>query len=345
MASKTAFNTDKLSHSESYILNVSAFTACHRSPSRIYFHQLGTACYSFVFQTFDESAPRSVRYMLSEMMVSNHVRNLQTLDSDKEMRFGYFIGQLESKIKPLVADFFIQPAQSEPCLSSVGRVFDFSANPAMQDFQSAFRFRQITRISYKFSIRQSSKVFQANINADFRVRIGMNNIAFRHFTAESGKPLSRFSLLDGKSFNLAFRNPVKNDWQVANLTDLNMLVADELKPRLRISDATNSGFVARKTFLFSVFPDTPKEVLERFMHSVRNILLGLRMNIIKSSSKILVEVKLVKSYISEFVSILVKGKKFVINSFASDERTNEFFLLPFGRIHAIFETEHSEMII
>src|SRR3990167_1408081 len=313
MASKRTFTTDKLSHSESHLLNVSAFTASHRSSSRINLHQLRTACYSFVFQTFDKSTPRSVRYMFSKMVIPHHIFDLQILDSNKGMSLDYPVSQLESKIYSLIRNSFIQPAQSEPCFSLIGRAFDLSAYSSMQNLQFSFTFEQMSGIGYKLTIGESSKVLQADINSNFGFR-SMNNFSFRHFTAENSKPLPSFVLLDSECFNLSFRDSVQDDWQIANLADLDVLAIQKLKSALRISYAINSTFVSGKSLFFAGFIfNYAKKISKGFMHPVGDILLGLGMDVIKFARKVFVKIKLVKRHISKLVSIFVERKNLVIN--------------------------------
>ena len=337
MASKTTRSTNKLSHSERHVLNVSALATGLARISRIDFHQLRTACYSFGFQALDESTPRSIRYVFSKMVIPHHVFDIQILNSNKRMGFGYYVSQFEGKIYSLVSNFFIEPAQSETRFSPVSRAFDFPAYSTMQEFQSIFVLDKIVRISNKLSVGECGKILQADINADFGVGTSMDDFSFRHLTAKSGKPFSAFGLLDGKSFNIAFWNSVEYDWQIANLADFNVFAADKLKSALRISYAINSAFVSGKTFFFAGFIfNSAKKISKGFMHPVRNILLGLRMNLLKLTSKILIEIKFIKGYIAKLVSIFVERKNLVINLLASDKRTEQSdFLFP-ARINPEF---------
>ena len=270
------------------------------------------------------------------MMVSDHIRNLQILNSNSAELGYHFPAQLMQEITPLVNNPFIEFSQSKACFNPIFASFNFSAYSSVQKFQFAFTLDKMARISYKLSIGESSKVLYANINADFAVRIGMNGFAVRQFTGEYSKPFISFGMLDSESFNLAFRYSVQDDWQTANLGNFNVLVADELKTRLRKCNAHNSGLVAGKTFFLNIFFDTPKEVLKGFVNPIRNILFGLGMNALKFSRKIFVEVKLVKRNIAKIIGIFIQGKKFVINHLTGFKRINQPNFLFSARINLEF---------
>jgi len=335
MASKTARSTYKISDSQRYLLNISTFVTRHACPSWTNLHQLRTACYSFVFQALDKSTPRSVRYMFSELVISDHVLNLQILDSNSA-KFSYNLpAHLVQEIKPLIANSFIQPTQSNPCFPSVSRAFDFPVNSPMQNLQLCFGLEQMSGISYKLSIGESDKTFKPNINTNF-IFGRMNNIDFRQFTAENSKPLTAFGLLDSESLDFAFRDSVQDNGDISDFRSIQSLVINKPKitslsmiNRLRISNAHNSGFIARKSFLFDIFLDTPKKILERFIQTISNILFDLRINTKIFASKIFAIIKFIQRNIAKLVSVFVKRKNIVINLLTGDERINKSgFLFP-----------------
>ena len=273
--------------------------------------------------------------MFSEMMVSDHVLNLQVLNSNSAKLSYNFHTKIMQEITPLVSDSFIEFSQPKTCFSSVRRTFYFSANPPMQNLQFAFTLDKMVGISYKLSIGESGKALQSNINANLLTgRMLHGNI--RQFTSEGSKPFISLGLLDGHSLDFAFRNTMQDDWKIANLTNLDVFTADKLEPRLRISDAHNPALESGKSFLFAGFVfHSAKEVLKGFVNSIRNILLGLRINFFVFSSKIFAKVKLVKSYIAKFIGIFVKRKKLVVDYLASFKRINDSNLLLTRRVNTI----------
>ena len=328
--------TRELSPTQRHInLSPASATSMTASSGLGILQELSTKCYLFVGHHIHKHFPRSVRYMFSKMMISDHIFDVKIFTSNYTVSQSEASAQFMQEVSTNVADFKMLSGKFESCLSSVCRAFDFPAHSSLQFFEPMLCFNQEVGIFYDFAIGQSGKAFQPNINTYFAFR-GMLHSNIRQFTAESGKPLPSFVLFDSESFNLSFRNSVEDDWQIANLRYLNVLVADELEAELRVSDAINPALVARKTFFFRMFFYPAKEVSKSFVNSVRNILLGLRMNIRIFTRKIFVKVKLIKINIAKLVSIFIQRKKLIVDLLASDERINQSdFLFP-ARINPKF---------
>jgi hypothetical protein len=127
---------------------------------------------------------------------------------------------------------------------------------------------------------------------------------------------------------------VKNNGHRANLAKPDSLITQNLETRLRKGYAIHSTLKSRKSFLFTGFVlDSAEEVRKCFMHSVRYILLDLRMNFRIFASKIFVVIKLPQSLASVFIGLFRKVKKFVVDCLASLERINDSNLLLLRRIY------------
>src|SRR3990167_5648246 len=303
MTSKIARMAEKDSLSQGHIYNNPTSTTGLARVSRIDLHQLRTACYSFVFQALDERTPRSISYLFSETMIMSHSFDIQILNCNSRISQSKASAQLMQEITPSVGNLEMLSCQLETCFSSVSRAFDLSAQSSLQELQSLFSLEQMPRVSNDFAIAQSGKVLQADINANGFFR-EMNGFAVRQFTGKYGKPLPCPVLLDSQSLNLAFRDTMQDYGNITYLTEFKPLVRENLEARLGESDAIHSALEARKTFFLARLVFNPaEEVGESFMHSVRDILLGLRMNALKLSSKIFVAVKSTESYFAKLVDI------------------------------------------
>ena len=342
MKSEAAVGTEKASLAERHFINSSATAASPARVSWINFHDARTACYSFVFQHPYESSPASIAYTFGEMVISDHIGNLQILNSDSSKPASEFVAEFVKEVKPLVADFIVLPSQEETSLVPIPAAFLLPAQSPMQQLQSLFTFDEETGIIHSFPIGQGGEVLNADINPNsFCGR--MFGGCFWHFTSEDGKPLPSLVSLNGKSFDFAFGNSVQNDWNVADFGSIKTLVADKPKPLpmlvakcLRVSDALNSAFKTRKAFLFTLQVFHPaKETLKCFINPLRNILSHLRMNFGMFTGKMIVEIKFPYRFLSGLIRFDTQVKKFIVNCLASVKLLEENLLLALGRIQTI----------
>lgn len=338
MQRQRAIRATEIPLGKRHVYNSSASAASLAASSGLgIFKELSTACYSFVGQHIHKHAPRSIRYTFGEMMILNHSFDVKVFTGNYTILQGKASAQFMQPVSTNVADFEILSSEFKPCLSSVIGTFDFSADLPLQSFKFVLRFNKEARISYGLSVGEGSKVLQANINSNFAFRIWMNSTVVRQFTRENSKPLASFVLLDGESFDFSFGYSVEYDWQVANFADLNMLIVDKLKAGLGVSDAHNSGLVARKAFFFGVFFDTPEEVLESLVNTVRNVLQNLAMNFRRIPFGYGVIIKFCQRNFPKLVGILRNGKKIVISRFANLKVVDNTHFLLGRRIDSVFE--------
>jgi len=339
----------ELSPTEGHILNNKATTTTSMAaPSCSWVLQaLSTECDLFVGQHIYEWIPRSVSYAFSQPMVLKHTLNIQFFNSNSRKSDSQTSAQFMQEVTPLVSNLQMLLCQPESCFSSVVRAFDLFAQPSLQELDSFFSFNQVSGISYNFTIAKSSEVFQTNINP-YLLTGRMNNRSIRHFTAKDSKPLPYLVLLDGKCFNLAFRGTMQDNRHISNLAEFEPFVRQNLKSTLRKSDAVYPALEARKSLLFTGLVLNPaKEVGKCLIHSVRDVLLGLGMNIKVFSSKILVAVKTAKRHFAILPRVYIQCKKLIVDCLASFERINDSYLLSARRVYPKFVHPefHSKVIL
>src|SRR3990167_4433661 len=289
MTNKTTGRTEELSFTKRHLFDSPALTASLACVPWIHFDNLSTASYCFVGQHLDKAIPRRIRYMLGKAMVSDHSFDIQILNCNEGIGFSYSVTHIMQEVSPLIGNFEMLLCQPGPCLSSVSRTFDFSTESSLQEFQSMFRLNEISRVSYDFTIAQSSKVFQTNINTNhFNGWMFNNNIW--HFTTEDSKTLPCFVLLDCENLDFTFGNTMQDDRNVSYFAEFNPLVRKKFESRLGECYAVHSALETRESFLFAgLIFDSAKEVSKSFVNSIGNILLRLRMNFRIFTSKIFVE--------------------------------------------------------
>ena len=164
----------------------------------------------------------------------------------------------------------------------------------------------------------------------------LNNFSF-NFTSKCSEPLASFVLLDSQGLNLTFWDSMQDDRYRAYFANLDSFVTKQLESRLWKSYAINPRLEPRKTFFLTrLIFDSTKEIRESFMHSIRNILLDLRMYFKVFSSKMLVIIKLPKSLASAFVSLFRDVKKLIVDCLSNLERINNSFFMFIRRIQSIF---------
>ena len=113
---------------------------------------------------------------------------------------------------------------------------------------------------------------------------------------------------------------------------------EQFESTLRKRDALDSALEAGKSFfLAGLVLDSAKEISKRLMHSVRDILLDLRMHIRRISLDYGVIIKLCQRNTTKFVGILRNGKKIVISRFANLQLINNSNFLFRSRIDSVFE--------
>jgi len=337
MQRRTAIWAEKLSLAERHLYNSPTDTAFLAGVSWISTNDLSTASYCFVGQHINESSPRHITDMLGKAMVSNHSFDIQIFNCNERIGFSEPATELVQEVSPLVGNLVMQSGDFESCFIPVFASFDFSAQPSLQEFQSLFGFNQMSWISDELSIRDCSKVFNANIYANPFCGL-MFDFNIRQLTGEAGKPLSSFVLFDCKGFNFTLWDSMQDNWNASNLAEFKLFVRKQFETRLRECYTINSAFESRKPFLLAGFVlDSAKEVFESLVNSIRNVLDNLTMSIRRIAFDYSIIIKFCQRYFAKFISVYGCSKKVIISRFAYFKVVNEFNLLFRRRIHTIFE--------
>src|SRR3990167_719124 len=196
-----------------------------------------TSAFSLVAEFADKASPSSIAYMFSQSMILNHSFNVKVFNGNIAKIVDYKSADFMMKVSSLVSNSFMQSCDFQSHFVSLGRANSSHVFFPLKEFEPLLAPDKVSWIGYACSVGQGSKVFQANVNADFGIVIGMNDISVRQFTRKNSKPLAGWSSFDSQSLNLTFWNSVEYDWQIANLADFNVFAADELEPGLGICNA------------------------------------------------------------------------------------------------------------
>lgn len=244
----------------------------------ISFDNLATSFFPFVAKLQKEAVPSNIAYMFSQSVILNHSFDVKVFNSNNSIVVCYEPADFVVKVISLVENSFVQFGNFQPHLVPLDRAFGSFGLFPLEEFKPLLALDKVSRVRYACSCGESSKVLQPDINADFVIRIGMNKFSIRQPTAKHSKPFVSWSFFNGKCFSLSFRNSVQNDWQIANLADFDVLVADEIESRLRVSYAV-IPVLASESWVACI--RLCKELVKGFNESVVDILQHLRMNFFK----------------------------------------------------------------
>lgn len=310
---------------ERHVLNIEPALAASMAASSGpgIFQKLSTACYSFVGQHIHKTSPRSIVYALSKPAILNHAFDIKSFTGDYAISDGKASAQFVKPVSSDVADLEMLFAQSESDVFPVVRAFNFSADSSLQNLNSFFCFNEEVRISYDFTIGQSGKVLQSNINSNrFFGRRNIFNL--KKFTGENSKPLISFIDFDGHSFDFTLRSSVQNNGDITYFGSIKPPIIDKFESRLIISNTINSGFKAWKSFLPFLSFNSSKEILKGLMKPYSHILFNLRVKIkrILSFEKG-IKVKSIKRNTTKLIGIFAHGKKVIINCFGGFKITKK----------------------
>lgn len=269
------------------------------------------------------------------MTVAKHILDSQVFNSNSSEPASEFVTEFMKEVKPLVADFVVSPSQEEVSFILISTPLFFLIPTPLQHFEVLFSLNKEVRINHNLSIGQGSEVFNSDINPDL-LGGGMLDGYFWHFTSEDSEPLPSLVAFDSQSLNLAFRNTMQNDWDVADFGSVKTLVAEKLETILRVSNAPNPTLESWKTFLpASRVSDSPKEVLKRPVNPFGNILPNLRKKFWMLARKVIIEVKFPQYLAFFLISFDTQFKKFIINCLTHFKRTNQLLLLLTRRVNSI----------
>ena len=281
-------------------------------------HSLSTAYYSLVGQHLDESVPGSVADVFSEMMIFNHIFDLQVFNGDEAILLCECVAEFMQEVQSLIGDFHVLSCYQELGLHTVPAPFFLPAQTMLQPLQPAFSLNKMSGVFKSLASGKSGKAFQAHVDANILSSLMFDNWNI-YFTGKGSIPLSSTIPFKSQSFHLALWGSVQDDWNASNPVDIESFFTEKLKPSLRIREAVNQALKPWKAFLFTrrVFY-TPKKVLHRLMNTVTHILSDLRVNTLVSACQKLVKIIFKKPISSFTIGLNVKLEKMIVNMFANN---------------------------
>lgn len=343
MFNKTTGGTDEDFLLQRHLFLIPALaTSLAASPCLRVFNKCSTAHYSFVLEHFEEASPRSIADMLRKTMIAHHPFDIQIFDSNPAELQSQTSAQLMLEVASLVGNPDMASSDLESGFASIPASLFLPAQSSLQPLQSSFALGQEMRIRNARSIAQSSKVCQADINANTLVLVRMLNDWRFNLTTEYSKPLSSAIAFDSQSLGYASRNAMQDDWELANLGAEQSSLIDKPKSRLGVGNTLDSGFEAGKSSLdflsfLSLF-DSAKETIKSFAQSIASILKNLAMDIITDFRMAYLDVfdqRIEVKFLCQ-QKFFVQAKKLIIDKLAVFESFEKSYLLLHRRIQSVF---------
>ena len=342
MTNKTTLQTLELPISQRHILDVPTLGTGSACVLGINAYQLSSSFFNFVEQHLQETSPRSISDGFSEIMIFNHIFDLKFLNTNNFELLDNTERSFMQEILSLVENPLMEFSHFKSGFSSISTSFFLPTQSPLNFRKFSFTFPQEFGIFNSLSIRKDSKTFNANINSNVII-CNFNTFNRNFITTENSKP-SFSSFFNTESLEFSFRNSMKNNWNIPNLTYKNSFIISELKSTLRVGygfisiQILKSGKTNLSFFLFN----SSEEMIKSIINSLRNILLNLAMN---RNIKIFcefIQVKLGKVSLIIFVSINFGFKKFVIDETTIRNSLVQFNNLFFRRIYSVSEVHLSK---
>ena len=337
MQTQTTFRALESSLTQRHIHLCSAPTTSLTATSCLgVFFEFSTASYCFVGEHLIESAPRHIEYMLGEIAV-NHSLNVQPFTCyDFEIpRQG--MGELMQEISPLVSDLQVLLCDLDSGLLPVPATPVSLGMYPLQPSQFLLCVEIESGVGDGLTFIVSQELLQSDINPNLVIRMGMLNYRNINLAGEHSEPLPRFVSLDSQCLYLALGQSMENDWHIANLRDLQLLIAEKLESRLGVCDALYPALESRETsldiptLLFQLEPI--EEVIKCLRQPVRDVLqhLGMDLGIIFRAGGLDIKDEVIEPELIGYPKFLVEVKHGVIDILADRELIeNPDLLFPRG---------------
>ena len=243
------------------------------------------------------------------------------------------MSEFVEEIPALVVDSLMLFGDLKPRLLPVVAPLHFATEVALEPRQPMLALDEMSGVGYDRAIGEGRIVFQPNIYPNLTALM-LDLLGF-DFTGEYRIPLAGVIPLNSQSLHLPLRGAVQYDRDVPDFGAVEPPVGRELESRLRVGDAPHTAFEAGKPLFFSTSLDSAVEVLERLIHSVRNVLEDLGKHLWMFTPKMLVEPKLTNTILRGFVGVDIQFKKLIIHTLAGVECLVESVLLNPARIQPI----------
>ncbi len=275
MANKTTRQTLELPISQRHILDSSALATSSACVLGINLDNLPT---NFVGQHLDKVTPTCIANASCEIMIMNHIPNLQFFNRNDFELFDNLQRDFVEKILPLIENSFVKPCNLNYCFSPISRAFFLPAQSSLKSGKFLLAFNQEFGIFNFSSIRQDSKTLNSNIYA--YVIIGNFNLYNRNILSRENSKPANSSSFDSESLEFASWNSVNDNRDVSNFTYENSLIRNEPETTLRKSYGLVAikSFEAGKSCLAFFLLDPSEEMLKSIINPLAYVLQYLAMD-------------------------------------------------------------------
>ena len=245
------------------------------------FRKLLAGTFSLALQFQSKATPPCIRDALSEVMVLEHVLNLEVLNSYFVAPFKDRMCRLKLKVFPLVRNVFVATGNSITLFRSTFASFLTSREYLLMSSKFLFRFTEMAGVRDLFAVRINDKGVKPHINAECRLNGDFNRVW--NLNDDCGVPTGRL-LGDGQCLNFAVGQwSMVSNLQVSDFRDnytgklpmdiANQIVRQVTKGHRPIPSFAFEAWEARFTTCF----DTAKECFVCFIQTANRILENVAM--------------------------------------------------------------------
>lgn len=174
-------------------------TAIYARIMRCNFLKLDTSFFRFVFQKSEKLTPTGIGNRFGKTMVSDHALYVQVFHGYKAVGVHNITGSFVEKIRPLVSNLAVKFRYGAATFLSICRSFFRLGKPSLFSHKLLFRLTEIFRAVYNFTVRENSKRFYPEVDADKLPGYGLpDRLAFDRKTSKPpiGFPLNSTRLYD-----------------------------------------------------------------------------------------------------------------------------------------------------
>ena len=152
-----------LSDGQRFLDHRAADGALLRSISWVDQYDLLTSLFRFVGGILYQPALIAISNGSCKVMVLDHPRDVQILNTYRAVSLNVFVRQLVQKVTSLSLDFFVCPGYLNPCLVTSATAFLSAGKPALPGPQLPFGLTVKLRVAYFMTVRIYQKRLDPNI--------------------------------------------------------------------------------------------------------------------------------------------------------------------------------------
>lgn len=240
----------------------------------IYFLQLSTSVFSFVFEFLKKGTPSGIVNFFCKNAF-RHSENVKFFNRNQVIFFDQMRRNFVSKITSLILNLLVNFAKLIDCFSSLIRAFPSARNFSLSDSQSFLRVFKILEIVNLCAVRKSCKRFDSNVNSDLFARFRQN--LFFIFDGENYKPARNFTF-DCAGFDLSNHRLRQMYLDRSDFGKLKF-VACQSESALRKTERIKEVFAFESwKASFQAFFHSAEKGFESFVQSFQNVLQNLAVN-------------------------------------------------------------------